>query len=390
MTDQTPEPAPALPQPLIDRERIRGAKRIIGEGTSAAEVTADQIIAVRNDVELCRRKFKISRKEIAQAIGYSHSVLTEFLSGTYRGNNAQVAIDAEAWLIEEESRRSRPQSTCFCWTNAALTIKATASYALDYKRIGLVYGPDSAGIGKTTAALAIHQTLGPRRSSLVTTDKVDCTATGLLKKLSAAVHVDGAGSNRARFTRIVNALKGRSHLLIVDQVHNLRGAKGDQPFYILTDIFDATEAGQLWIGTADLVSYLNRQRVKNADESLAQIRRRIFPCIDIMDAMRGSDGGGNLLVTLDQVREMFSRNQLRLAGDAARFLCKLINTPDSGGVGQAVALVEFATLLGNMSGATEIGLPLIREAMLRCLGSSRMELALKAIDDGPAVLAKVG
>lgn len=76
------------------------------------------------------------------------------------------------------------------------------------------------------------------------------------------------GEATARFERIVEKLNGRSHLLLVDQVHNLREAKGDKPLYILADLYDATQTAQLWSGTADLVTYLDRQRSKAADESL--------------------------------------------------------------------------------------------------------------------------
>src|SRR5947209_7707783 len=113
---------------------------------------------------------------------------------------------------------------------------------------------------QATPPQAIHQELGPRRSSLATIDKVDANPTGLLKKLCRSMHVDRGGTNKRRFDRLVEALTGRSHLLLIDQIHSLRGAKEDKPFYILTDLFDATKAAQLWCGTSDLVEYLTRQQ----------------------------------------------------------------------------------------------------------------------------------
>src|SRR5437879_680675 len=136
---------------LIDRERIRGASRMIPEGTDAKTVSQEQVAAVAADVETFRRANRISRTAIARTMGYSAGVVSEFLAGKYNGDNAQVAIDLEGWLVEEEERRKRPATTQFVWTSIALQIKATANYCLDKRKIGLLYGHDSSGAGKTTA-----------------------------------------------------------------------------------------------------------------------------------------------------------------------------------------------------------------------------------------------
>jgi DNA transposition AAA+ family ATPase len=382
-------------QELLNRERIRGATRMIAEGTDAAKVTDDQIQLVASDVELFCRQQKISKKEVAKAIGYSPGVISELLAGRYAGNRGQVAIDLEGWLVEEEQRRSRPTTTQFVWTNVALTIKAVANYCLDKRNIGLVYGPDTSGIGKTTALKAIQQELGPRRCSLVTINKVDANPTGLLRKLCTAISVQESGSNKQRYDRIVEKLAGRSHLLLVDQAHNLRQSKNDKPFYHLTDLYDETRTAQLWCGTADLVAYLERQQARNADESLAQICRRIFPRVDLMESSRagGSDGGGEPLVSVEQVREMFAKNKLRLTDTATRFLCKLCNQPDTGGVGLCVQIVEYATdVLAGMRQAKTIDASLLQEALRRGLSQRRSELMLHRMEIEPAKapVAKVG
>lgn len=363
---------------------------MIAEGTDAAQVTAEQITQVAADVELFLRNHKIPGKAAAKAIGYSPGVVSEFLKGTYKGNGGQVAIDFENWLVEEEQRRARPQTTQFTWTNVAMEIKSVANYCLDYRTIGLVYGPDTSGIGKTTALQAIHQELGPRRSSLATIDKVDANPTGLLKKLCDAMHVDHGGTNKRRFDRLVSALTGRSHLLLIDQIHSLRGAKEDKPFYVLADLFDATKTAQLWCGTADLVTYLQRQQARNLDESLAQIRRRIFPCVDLMESLREGGGGGDRLVTIEQIREMFAKNKLKLASAAARFLCELCNTPDSGAVGLCVRLVEYATMMADLRRATTIDLPILQEALRRGFSPRRADALLHRMEIEPARAAKVG
>lgn len=372
------------PNDLIDRERIRGAKRVIAEGTDAAAVTAEQIRQVASDAELFIRTHNLHRKDVARAVGYSATVITQVIGGKYPGNSAQVAIDLESWLVEEEQRRSRPQTTQFTWTNVAMQIKAVANYCLDCRKVGMVYGPDTSGVGKTTAMRAILQELGPRRCSLATVDKVDASPNGLLRKLCKAIGEPDSGTNKQRFDRLVENLSGRSHLLLIDQIHNLRWSKNDKPFYYLTDLWDATQTAQLWCGTADLVAYLERQQSRSADESLSQVCRRIFPRVDLMESMRNSaDGGGEPLVSIQQVREMFARNKLRLTDAAARFLCQLCNEPDGGSVGLAVQIVEYSTVMGSARGLGMIDVPQLRDA-LRCgLSPCRSELLLRRMETDP-------
>jgi hypothetical protein len=86
---------------------------------------------------------------------------------------------------------------------------------------------------------------------------------------------------------------------------------------------------------------------------------------------------------------MFHGNQLRLVRDVERFLCKLINLPDRGGVGLAVQLVQYATMIGKLTGKSEVDLPMIREALARCLPVDRAETLLHEIENPPARTAKV-
>jgi DNA transposition AAA+ family ATPase len=209
---------------------------MIAEGTEAKAVEESQIQAVAADVEVFRRAHRLSAKSIAKAVGYGHSTITEFLGGKYAGNRAEVAINLDAWLVDEEARRSRPETTQFVWTNVAQQIEGAAGYCREHRSIGLVYGPLTSGLGKTTALRAIYERMGARACSLVTIDKVDASPTGLLRKILSAMHVAENGSNKNRFDRIVEKLRGRAHLLLIDQIHNLRYSKEDRPFYILTDL----------------------------------------------------------------------------------------------------------------------------------------------------------
>ena len=379
---------------LIGRERMHGSSRAIAEGTAPEQVTEEQIAQVAADVESFRRAYKIDSKTIAENRGYSESVISEFLKGKYPASGSRVAIDLDSWLVEETEKRSRASTTQFTRTNVAMLLKATANYCLDHQSIGLAYGPQTSGIGKSISLQAYYEELGPRRCALVRLDKVDASPTGLLKKIASAMKIDGPFSVLRKFNKIVDRLKGRSHILLVDQIHNLRFAKNDKPLYMLADLHDATKTAQLWTGTSDIVAYLDRQRMRNVDESLAQIRRRIFPCIDILEAVGPANGGaGAALFTVEQIREVFAKNQLRITSAAARFLTKLCNTPDSGSLGLAERLVEYATMLAGTAAhcASEIDTPLLLLALRCCVSSARADLVIRDIEETPVTaVARAG
>jgi DNA transposition AAA+ family ATPase len=142
-------------QELLNRERIRGASRMIAEGTDAAAVTDGADHAGGGDVETFINAHKISKKELAKRGRLAPGVISELPEAGSTPATRQVAIDLENWLVEEEQRRARPQTTQFVWTNVAMEIKATANYCLDKRKIGLVYGGHTSGLGKTTALRAI-------------------------------------------------------------------------------------------------------------------------------------------------------------------------------------------------------------------------------------------
>jgi len=361
---------------------------MIAPGTDPKQVTDEQIQQVADDLRLFCKANKISQKAVAKATGYSPGVISEFARGTYNGDRGQVALDMEDWLVEEEQRRSSQDCTHFVWTNVARTIQAVGEYCLDQRSVGLVYGPQTSGIGKTTAMRAIHQELGPRRSAFVTIDKADANPTALLRKILGGLRLDESGSNTRRMHRIVDALQGRSHLLLIDQIHNLRFAKQDKPLYHLMDIFEATQTAQLWAGTTDMVEYLMRQQSKSMDEPLAQIRRRIFPCVDLMEVFN-RDGGGDPLYSVDQVREMFGGFKLKLTAPAARFLTALAHQPDAGGIGICVQIMQYASHLARTRDCKSIDVDLLKEALMLGLTTHRASKLIVDVEQ-PEPAVKVG
>jgi hypothetical protein len=376
---------------LMDRERIRGAARMLPEGINPDTITEAQAKQIAHEVNLFATQQGLGRREVARAIGYkSPGVISEFIKGTYAGNWRQLAIDLDAWLDAEQKRvNSAIGGPQFVWTEVAREIQTVASLVIQLRTIGLVYGPDTAGIGKTMALQAIHQeTPG---SLFVTCDKIEANPTGLLRGIAHALRINDNGRNASIYKRVKEMLKGTPRLLIIDQIHNLRRAKDDKPLYILADLYDATKSPQLWCGTADMVSYLTTG-VGKGDESLAQIRSRITYVRDLMQRCAdGKDGGrGEPLYTVDNIREVFAKNKIRLTTAAVQMLYKLACIPDSGALRTCRNLVLIATITAEQLKMTSIDAPLLLAALRDSVQKETFDTLYTSLRQQMPAMAKVG
>jgi energy-coupling factor transporter ATP-binding protein EcfA2 len=368
---------------------------MIAQGTEAEHVTPEQIRQIADDVSTFIAHHKISRKELAEKTGWGSGTVTDFLNGTYKAHGGQIAIDLDDWLCAEEAARVRPQVTQYFPTNVAEEMQAVVGYCLEERTIGLVYGPKTSGMGKSTALTAIAQTMGPRQAAMVTFDKVDANITGVLKKISAALRVSDTGTNKQRFDRVVKKIStddrrgtdqtGRRFILLLDQIHNLRDSKDHKPFYVLTDLHDATRTAQLWVGTADIAHYLKIQQDKVDDESLAQIKRRIYPQVDLVEALSSPGYGGSpghpVVVTAEQFRGIFARSKLRITPAAVRAAVNLCNEPDGGSIGLVVQCVKYATMVAEMTNKKEIDVELLKQALARGLTHARAENLMNRVEE---------
>jgi DNA transposition AAA+ family ATPase len=347
---------------LSEQARVVGASRVIPDGAGVDGVTTEQgqrvIAAVLNYLS----DTGTSRGAVARSLGVAASTLGCVLNDRWPGGWRQLVVDLDRWLEEQLRRDAAPRPSSFVWTRVAQEIRTVAQVASTLKTIGLVYGPETSGMGKTLALRAIAaETPG---AVVVTAEKLTSTATTLIASVARAMRLGGHGASVAYlFQRVKEQLAGTPRLLMVDQVHNLCDRRDDRAFYMLADLFDATGAPQLWCGTTDVVAYLNRGQAKGR-ETLAQIRGRIGIARDLMERTRGGgdDGGGEPLYTADEVRAVFARNKMRLTPDAARYLLALANLPDSGALRTCVNLVSMATTIHERGGAAALTADMLRGA----------------------------
>lgn len=324
---------------------------MLSEGTAPEAVTQQDALRISEAVNKYRTESGKSLNYIARAISWAPSSLSQFLKSKYAGDWQQLALDLDRWLDDQLKHEATAERPAFIWTEVAKEILTIADAASRMRSIGLVYGKDSSGIGKTMALQAIHAE--KPGSILVTAQKAAASPTAFFRAVAAQIEdIPTLCSHNETFRLICGKLKDTPRLLIIDQVHSLCDSPDDKVFFELMDLYDHTHAPQLWCGTSDIFQYFNR-RIDKGRETLAQIRRRIRPKRDLMLRMSGdgSGGRGEPLVSVQKVREMFAKNRIRLSSDAVNYLMRILTIPDSGAVATCVDLVQMATILGEAPGA---------------------------------------
>ena len=331
---------------LIQESRVLGPTRVIRD-PDPAKVTADQADRVRAAVRAFRHRTNASNNFVARAIGVAASTLSDVMNDKYPGNWQQIIIDLDRWLEEEHNREAAPKPAAYVSTRVAEEIFTVAEVAASLKTIGVVHGPP--GIGKTMALRAV--VADKPGSVYLSIETASATPGGVADALAKALRANTQAryqSTRYVLERVKEVLAGSPRLLVIDELHKLlagTATSDDKVLTILRDLHDATGAPQLWCSTTDVVAYLERRQARGR-EPLAQIRRRIGICRDLVERTQGGggrDGGGEPLFTVEEIRRVFAQSKMRLAPDAASYLMRLANLPDSGALGAAVQLVTMAS-----------------------------------------------
>ena len=341
-------------------ERIKGQSRLIADGAKPDAVTPALAGEVITALKAYQQRVGLKWKEVARSVGLSSTIVSSLVTGRLQGHWQEHIIDLDKWLEDELKREQTVRPVDFITTRLAETIFTVAGVASSLKGIGLVYG--CAGIGKTMALRAV----AAEKPGAVFVSMKTSTATpmGVLQAIAAGIGLrDSYNDNQGALTlRLEQLLRGTARLILIDEIHKLCGSKDDKALHVLRDLYDATGAPMLWCGTIDLVRYLERRQA-DGREPLAQIRSRICVVRDLADSAGtgGGDDGGDALYSIEEIRRVCGRGKMRLAPDAARYLFKLANIPDSGALRTCQNLVIIATKI-NVAQSDVLTLAMLQAA----------------------------
>ena len=192
---------------------------------------------------------RLTKRAAAKKIGVSPATLSLWLDGTYSGNNDNVAEKVARWLrTQEESARvtsSQLRLDTHCDLGVSLEILGTLANGQAQGDIVVICGPS--GAGKTWGASHYRDTHSA--TWLVQMTEAVRTLSGMLTRIAVAIDaVPKATSALAAEAAIVQALRDREGLLIIDEAHHLSPSQIDE----LRAIRDMSGCGLALIGDRKL------------------------------------------------------------------------------------------------------------------------------------------
>ena len=218
-----------------------------------AQVTPIRSIADTDQVDL-REQLRalmaadkaMTQARIARESGLSSTTISQWLGGTYGGDNAAIEDKLTRWHETTRAQRAvadrMPAAPDYVETPTGERVVAALRYAQLAGDIAVVYG--AAGLGKTTAIKRYvrtasnvwHATMTPASASVVTA----------LEEIADAVgaNVTGGGGAARLHRSICKRVTETAGLIVIDEAQHLSVAALDQ----VRSIHDATGIGIALVG----------------------------------------------------------------------------------------------------------------------------------------------
>ncbi|EBT2372241.1 AAA family ATPase [Salmonella enterica] len=216
------------------------------------ETVREHILVLKNDGAVMA--------DIARESGVSASRLSQFLSGTYRGNSQIVADALAAWLENRNTERhSLPVMPEFVVTPTVKNIWGAFQYAQLTQSIAVVYG--NPGLSKTTAR---DRFVASRPNVWTfTVSRSSVKVAGCLYAIAQAIGVKEPQVYRPDFLyrQVRDELKGKKGLIIVDEADRL----GYETLEELRILQEESQVGLVLIGNHNVYKRLTGNESRNVD-----------------------------------------------------------------------------------------------------------------------------
>jgi DNA transposition AAA+ family ATPase len=158
---------------------------------------------------------RISQSKAAQALGYSSGVISAYKSRNYNGNMKVLEGKIDAWL-KREARRLATMAVPTAETTTMEQVRRAITIAQDEADIAVIIG--EAGSGKTTA---LRQYAKESHSALLIEVDPSFSKVVLMNEIAHALGVEDKGGMNAVIDRVVETLKDRDSVLIIDEADYL-------------------------------------------------------------------------------------------------------------------------------------------------------------------------
>ncbi|MDR1250898.1 MAG: AAA family ATPase [Treponema sp.] len=204
---------------------------------------------------------RISQSKAAQAMGYSAGVISAYKNHAYNGNVKVLEEKIDAWLKREARRLSR-MDVPITETTTMEQVRRAVTIAQDEADIAVIIG--EAGSGKTTA---LRQYAKESYSSLLIDVDPSFSKVVLMNEIAHALGVEDKGGMNAVIDRVIEALKDRDAVLIIDEADYLSDSSLELVRRIIND---KAHTGVVLVGLPTL-----EYKIRNLKNDHEQLKSRI-------------------------------------------------------------------------------------------------------------------
>jgi DNA transposition AAA+ family ATPase len=207
----------------------------------------------------------ISQAQVSRASGVAAATLSQFLSGSYGGDNMKIASQLSRWLDarhrETEVLEAAPPEPTFVMTPTATKVINALQHAQVLGDMALIVG--SPGVGKSAAARQ-YVAKTPRVVTVTASPAVRSVSAVLLTIINALSGRTPTYRARVESTNLIRAQMGAGWLLVIDEAQWCDFEALEE----LRAIHDATRCGLVLMGNA---SVLTRIEGAQRDPAYAQL-----------------------------------------------------------------------------------------------------------------------
>ena len=336
-------------------------------------LTDEQKQAIRDTVKEHIRDHGITIVALARQVANAESTISEVLKGTYdRAPDTPILLKLNAWLDDDERRRQREQPIGFYPTSVFKSIHQLATFVksnarmasakkrsaveLESARIAIGWGPGGCGKSIGAQALASEDSL----AIYVRLRTGSYNGLGLARLIA-----DAAGwrnSSQAVVSFVIEKLRDSGRLLIIDEGHRLQFSGCEY----LRDLADVCGIPILILATKEFFTKVTRVRTESGSFNYAQFTRRVGFVCDLVKGLDGDGGSKRPIYSLEEIREIFRSETVRLSEDGWEYLQACACTLSIGMLGEARNIYDLA-MRSAVRGSKVIDAAILRKAAKRVL-----------------------
>ncbi len=242
------------------------------------QMSMDYVSEMRENLASYISNAKESQSKVAKELGVSKTVLSLFLSGTYTGNNQELAKKAAQYIRMGTARRSVAKAPPICRSvGNTKAVQDRAKIAHLYGEIAVIFGP--AGCGKSTALRDYQQNTNGviYIEADVTTNSPRC----VLKLILSAMSEEPKGSTADMMQLIISKLTDTNRLLIIDEAQHLT----EKSFDAVRAINDKAHIGIVYAGNPSILKRMYGKQEEEFDQLFSRIscQRPLKNCYTLED-----------------------------------------------------------------------------------------------------------